>query len=287
MARYKDNEPLWLQEIKRCQDRIAASCKPGSYYMTGYHNEEIAYWLNIPQWILEIKEAGDSVNRCLDIGSAYGTLALFCKDVFGCEMYVTDHTDAFANSALLKKEDINFALSNFEIDEFPWDNDLKFDIIILTEVLEHFNTHSTNALKRIYSLLADNGRLFLSTPDSAAWGTTTKYYPNLDLIPKSLDDNHKHIDDHVWQYSKEELLRVLDMAGFYVERFDYSPGTVARHFNVCLRKDFASIPKQFAQGAVNTRFKVIKYMHDALHRTRARIRPKENGGAYVHRFKTP
>ena len=264
-----DRNPPWLQEIRRCQERITAANGPGSYYAT-YRDAEIAYWRHIPQWILEVKEGGDSVARCLDIGSAYGTLALFCRNVFGCDVYVTDFTDAFLNPGLLKESGIRFAVNNFELDELPWGGDTKFDIVILTEVLEHFNLHPVNTLKKIHSLLSDNGRLFLSTPDSSEWGVVTKYYPSLAALPTSKSDDLEPIDDHVWQYSEAELLFVLDEAGFYLERLAYSPGTDARHFNLCLRKSFASVPEQYIQTATDARFRVIDYLRSNLGDTASR-----------------
>lgn len=71
----------------------------------------------------------------------------------------------------------------------------------------------------------------LSTPDASQWGRVTKYYRSLDEIPYPKEEV-PIIDDHVWQYSRDELLSILDEAGFRVERFEYAPGVVGRHFNV-------------------------------------------------------
>ncbi|MGH1566708.1 MAG: methyltransferase domain-containing protein [Nitrosopumilus sp.] len=55
----------------------------------------------------------------------------------------------------------------------------KFDIVIFTEVLEHFNFHPVMILKKIHSLLKSPDKLYLSTPDSHEWGKITKYYKKI------------------------------------------------------------------------------------------------------------
>jgi len=43
-----------------------------------------------------------------------------------------------------------------------------------------------------------------------------------------------------WQYSKEELLHVIEEAGFKVDRLRYAPGMPNRHFNLQLSIDKSS-----------------------------------------------
>jgi hypothetical protein len=43
------------------------------------------------------------------------------------------------------------------------------------------------------------------------------------------------VDDHVYQYEKDELFGLVEEAGFAVERFAYAPGVLHRHFNLTLR----------------------------------------------------
>lgn len=273
----KHKEPYWLQEIHKCQERITMACSdsplgPDHYYLTAYRDFEISFWMHIPKWILEIKQDKRcNVGRCLDIGSAYGTLALFCKNVFDCDVYVTDFTDAFMRPALFEDVGINFAINNFEFDTFPWNDAMSFDVIILTEVLEHFNLHPFNTLRKIHSLLSEDGYLFLSTPDSAQWGVTTQYYPDLASIPMYGTGDQTPVDDHIWQYSKPELLYVLDEAGFYLERLEYSPGMMGRHFNLCARKRLDSIPQRHRQTAADARLEVLDYLYDSLDAATARL----------------
>ena len=220
----------WMREINECQNEVA-NLNPHPNYLDHYRSQEKFYWINIPNWIRE-DASKNKVHRSLDIGCAYGTLALYCKKLFECDVYALDYVDTYLSQALVKKYGFHFDVNNIELDSFPWD--VKFDVITFTEVLEHLNFNPVPTLKKIRNLLSENGRLYLSTPDAAQWGRVTKYYGSLGEMPcpqKGLQP----IDDHVYQYTKKELLTVLEEADLKVERFGYSPGVASRHFNLTLK----------------------------------------------------
>jgi SAM-dependent methyltransferase len=226
------NKPS-ISSVKKCQDEIS-SLDRNPYYMNSYRAEELYYWLRIPQWIYE-DFANHRVERCLDIGSAFGTLALYCHKLTGCSVYCVDVVDSYRSRSMFKKYNFHFKISNIELDPAPFD--VKFDVIILTEILEHFNFNPVPTLKKIGALLAEGGKLYLSTPDASEWGRVTKYYSAVGEMPYPRRDLPM-FDAHIYQYNKEELLSVLGAAGFKVDRFGYSPGYKAgRHFNLTLVKN--------------------------------------------------
>lgn len=231
-------------KFQECQDIITSSEGTNLYYQHAYRETELSYWVHIPKWIMDMKKDGHGVRRCLDIGCAYGTLAVYCRNLFDCDVYTTDMMSTYISQKMAKENGITFFEHNIEFDEFPWAEDTKFDIVIFTEILEHLNLYPVPTLRKIRSLLSDNGRLFLSTPDSASWGITTKYYSSLAEIPISKTENQKLVDDHVWQYSRDELLYVLEESGLSVEKMEYSPGVAGKHFNLCLRKNPEFVPEQ-------------------------------------------
>jgi SAM-dependent methyltransferase len=220
----------WQQVLLEVQAEIAR-LDPHPYYLQAYRAAERHYWERVAQWMFEDSRSQPRT-RCLDIGCAYGTLALFAKRLWKCEVYCTDFMDAYLSPALVSSHGFFYAVNNLETEKFPWV--LDFDVIIFTEVLEHFNFHPVPSLKRIRSLLADGGTLYLSTPDAAEWGRVTKYYRTLAEIPYP-KAGVPVVDDHVYQYSEEELRAVLDQSGFVIERFDYSLGSGLRHFNLTLK----------------------------------------------------
>jgi len=78
----------WMYEIIKCQEEIT-SLDPNPYYLKAYRAEEPLYWMYIAKWIYENRKKS-KVNSCLDVGCAYGTLALFCKRLHNCEVFCID-----------------------------------------------------------------------------------------------------------------------------------------------------------------------------------------------------
>jgi len=219
-----------MKEIVKCQEEIANS-NPHPHYLSEYRDSEISYWLHIPKWMYEDSKK-KTIKRCLDIGCAYGTLALYCKKIFKCEVYCVDFVETYINQELAKRH-FFFKVNNIELDSFPWEG--QYDVIIFTEVLEHLNLYPVPTLKKINDLLALNGVLYLSTPDASQWGRVTKYYANYKDMPAKMNELDV-VDDHIYHYNKHELLEIIDEAGFRIERSKYSPGLLNRHFNLALVK---------------------------------------------------
>jgi len=216
----------WMREIRACQ-QIIAECDPHPQYLTTYRRGEVYFWLPIPGWLHEDARTR-KIERALDIGCGYGTLALFAKRTLGCEVYCADCTDTYISKSLIAGHKLNFAVSNIEVEWPPWPG--PFDAILLTEVLEHFNFNPVPTLEKIRKLFAPGGRLYLSTPDAEAWGKVTRYVARWQDLPKAPDTPPgEFIDDHVYQYARDELLEVVTSAGFRVVRLDTSPGLPKRH----------------------------------------------------------
>jgi 2-polyprenyl-3-methyl-5-hydroxy-6-metoxy-1,4-benzoquinol methylase len=221
----------WMKRLLECQEEVAR-CGAIPYYLNQYRGQEISFWLNIPRWIYENRTI-THVERGLDIGCAYGTLALFCKRLFDCEIYCLDMMTSKQIESLTKKNGMSFTVNNIELDPFPWN--LKFDLITFTEVLEHLNFNPAPTLLKIRDHLTDNGRLYLSTPDAAQWGRIRGGHSSWKDIPNP-KKGLPLTGGHMYQYCKDELFHVVGEVGLDVEKFDYAPGFGARHLNVCLRR---------------------------------------------------
>ena len=225
LARYRGE--AWYTAIRSCQDEIASS-KPNPKYLAGYMQDELYYWLHISRWLYKRRsEPGQA--RCLDIGCAYGTLALFCERVLGAEVSCTDIRTDYISEVILDRHGFNFALSNIELDPLPWNT--TYDIILFTEVLEHLNFHPVATLRKIGGHLGPHGRLYLSTPDAREWGRAESRYQAYEEMPKPDASRHLH-DGHIYIYDEQELLEIADHAGLDVQRLDYAPGIAGRHINL-------------------------------------------------------
>ena len=215
--------------FRECQVEIIKS-RLAPYYNEGYQYAEIYHLVNVIEWLYNLDWQPSSI---LDIGAAYGTLSLFCRKKFVCPVFVTDFMDRPSLSffkALGKLED--FKVNNIETEELPWKH--KFDIILLTEVLEHFNFHPAETLVKINKALSDQGILILTTPDADSWGRA-KRYKSLEEMPP-YKEGIDLLDQHNCQYTKRELLHLLKASKFNVLTLEYSPGATARQFNILATK---------------------------------------------------
>jgi len=222
----------WVRLIRQCQD-IVASLDPHPYYPKAYREAEMGYWSKVAQWLWQDIRAG-SPKRCLDVGCAYGTLALFCKVFTDAEVYCIDVTDAYLSTRLAEEFGLHFAICNIEIDPVPFETG--FDVIIFTEVLEHLNCHPLPTLLKLRGLLIDDGLIYLSTPDARQWGRSA-YYDSYEHMPQPLGDGSVDFqDDHIYLFDEEEIRTLMARAGLEILRFDYAPGAGARHFNLTLTR---------------------------------------------------
>lgn len=209
------------------QKEVAGLCDH-PYYLSAYQKDEYRYWNLVARWLWELPVQG--VRNALDIGCAYGTLALFMKKRFTCDVYCTDFLDCYLGNRLTEKYNLRFQVSNIELDPFPFTVSA-FDIIIFTEVLEHLNFHPQPTLTRIRDLLSEKGLLFFSTPDACVYGRGAMY-EYFDAIPYPRA-GMPVLDDHIYVYHEEELRELFARTGLKIVRLEKNE---YGHFNAILTK---------------------------------------------------
>lgn len=217
--------------IVECQEEILA-VNPDSYYKN-YSKNELLRWGSIPQWIYE-----DRLNlpvRCLDIGPGYGSLTVFCANISRGSFYCIDFRSCYFHPALIKKYNVHFIPGNFEF-IYPIVEG-NFDIVILAEVLEHFNYFPLPTITRIRELLSENGRLYLCTPSSEMVGTRGDYdsWEAMPLPPVCYEE-HKYLDKHIHHYSRKELRKLFFEAELIVDRFEAPVRREEGSYRFSLRK---------------------------------------------------
>lgn len=101
--------------------------------------------------------------------------------------------------------------------------DRQFDLIIMTEVFEHFALNPIDSLASIKKMLRDDGRFLLTTPNSIHLPTFRDWK---DLPTRNEVSEERYLQlleiGHVYQYSYEELIEIIDKAGFAVEKYQTS-----------------------------------------------------------------
>lgn len=226
-----------MRSLSQIQENLCNHYGPKHYYTTDYHKHELGYIGNIPRWIRDSQNLAWGKAKILDIGPGYGLLAAFSAEVTGSWTVTMDRVPFLTREVCLENR-IQRLVGDIERDKCP-SYSPGWDMVIMTEVLEHFNFNPIQTLKGIRAEMAPTGALFLSTPDSASWGRL-KDYVSLSHIP-TFDkaymgyDNPKWLDKHIWQYSEDELRGVLSASGFKIELWEKSVSAGGGHFNVMAR----------------------------------------------------
>lgn len=106
----------------------------------------------------------------------------------------------------------------------------KYDLIVMTEVIEHFTTNPQNVIKKMCSWLNKKGVICISTPDYSP----LHIYEHLDEMPEYNDDSEMfYYVGHTYQYRKEELDKIFQMEGLEVLLYEKS---MFGHHNYILQK---------------------------------------------------
>jgi 2-polyprenyl-3-methyl-5-hydroxy-6-metoxy-1,4-benzoquinol methylase len=154
--------------------------------------------------------------KSLDIGCAYGILALMMKER-GDEVTASDMTTTFTNLDMLFDNKIKFMKLNIEKDDVKG----KYDLITMTETIEHLNSNPLKPIERLYKALNKGGRLFVSTVMKERHGETTSMnvgqkglWNDLKSWKEIPDYKGKWKDEHTYHYTQFDLVTLLSDAGF-------------------------------------------------------------------------
>ena len=157
--------------------------------------------------------------KTLDIGCAYGILALMLKKR-GDEVLASDMTAKYTNRKMFKDNNIDFIVNNIEKENL----NAKFDLIVMTETIEHFNSNPLPAIKRVYEMLNPGGHFFCSTVMKERHGETTSMnvgkkglWNDLKSWKDIPEYKGKWKDEHSYHYTQFDLVTLLSDAGFEVK----------------------------------------------------------------------
>jgi SAM-dependent methyltransferase len=105
-------------------------------------------------------------------------------------------------------------LFNVEEDEFPFPDD-SFDVVLFCEMIEHMLMDPLATLRQIHRVLKPNGVLVLTTPNVARLENVLRMLHGANIYdPYS---GFGPYGRHNREYTRHELHRLLDFAGFEVE----------------------------------------------------------------------
>jgi methionine biosynthesis protein MetW len=167
----------------------------------------------IPGFLKKYSAYGSILNqipektRILDLGCGNGNVSKIYLEkgrVFGIDISGNALQQAVKNGLKVKRHDLN---------SFPYPFDKQtFDIIILTDVLEHL-IDPLNVLKDAKRLLSQSGRVIVTVPNFARLGNRIRM-----LLGDPIDLLHfsKYGDEveHLHWFSKPKLEYLIGKAGF-------------------------------------------------------------------------
>lgn len=150
----------------------------------------------------------------LDFGCSDGVLGSELKRQKNCTVYGVEIDDGdFKKAKKVLDGVFNF---NIEKDDVPKDlKAIKFDAIVLADVIEHF-VHPAEALATLRTLLNEDGRIIFSIPNMAHISVRLK------LLEGSFDYTETGLLDktHLHFYDYDEVKRVFTEAGMQIEHND-------------------------------------------------------------------
>lgn len=143
--------------------------------------------------------------KILDIGCGAGTLCFYIASK-GNSVTGIDISKKAINACEMSAKNLSLASkTSFKVLTFPQEMPKgKFDVVILTEVLEHLEEDKL-ALRKIYNLLSKNGIAIISTPSK-----------NAPLYKLGLLKKFDERVGHLRRYTMEELIKMCSSVGFEV-----------------------------------------------------------------------
>jgi len=150
----------------------------------------------------------------LDLGSFLGhmswAISLKAKEVVGVEI-VSERFEAATR--LFKRDNLSFV--NEDIIDYLAHTDRVFDVIIISHVLEHL----CNPLEFLRSISKSFKRVYIEVPDFDA---TPLNLMRLDAGSKLIYTDA----DHVFEFDRRELRKLIGMAGLDIEKESFSFGVI-------------------------------------------------------------
>ena len=167
-----------------------------------------------------------STKRVLEIGAFFGLVALTLKK-FGLDVVAADipeymempeQVERFGRSGVARA---SVRLQDYVM---PFEDE-RFDVIIMTEVLEHLNFNPVPLIKEINRIGAKNSLFYLSLPNLAYYMNRLRFLFGKSMLqsvgsyfsqvtPGSLEI----VNGHWREYTKAEIVEMLTRLGYTFER---------------------------------------------------------------------
>lgn len=157
--------------------------------------------------------------KLLDIGG--GQVAILARELLGFQTTVADVCDTYA--AYLRRLRIAFSVFNLCRDAAPWTDE--FDVVVMSEVIEHLPIPGHIVLEKVRQSLRCRGYLLLTTPNLHRIRNVVLLAVGREVLGRFFYPAPQSSCGHVVEYSQAHLAWQLKEAGFAIIRLD------RRHFH--------------------------------------------------------
>jgi len=191
----------------------------------GYYLFHLGRYKLLIDLILKYYQAN---SKLLEIGSLFCHLNI-AASVIGYESYGIDlekYTELESNAERAVKYGIKLKNCDLAHEKIPFEDNY-FNIVVFSEVIEHFNFHPQAAINEIYRILKPGGKMIITTPNQNRLMNIIKL-----IIGRSINYDIAEeytIATHYREYNYAELLHLCGKAGF---------GTVQKKYFTYHNNDF-------------------------------------------------
>ena len=175
-------------------------------------------WYHVYEWIYDDNKGKNELTM-LEIGPGIGLLSYAVKNLINPVIDWINLSEEVAADIV----NDNFMM-NIELDDIPQIH--QYDIIVMTEVIEHFSYNPVPTLQKIGKHLKPDGRFYISCPHGSLCP-----YPSWKDMPAPGTVLPFTYHDHVYEYSPEELREICTAAGFEIVREAFA---MKGRTNICI-----------------------------------------------------
>jgi len=246
---------------------------------TGAHNDEVAYVKMLKdtyiRTVMDIDCICDSMNKdekILEIGSLYGVVSKSLKRI-GYQIFALELPEFYQSTTLQSHYDnahIPFTGVNLRLSKLPYESNY-FDVVVLCEVIEHFNFNPLPTLKEINRVLKPGGFLYIGTPNLVSIQNRISmlkgrsYRNPIDYYFQQLDKRYNIIVSMHWrEYTLKEMAEMVTNMGFEIIRhyFFAEKNTSKTRLSTRIKKKIAYSIPSFRPFQVVIAKKNLEYNRD-------------------------
>ncbi|MCE4602649.1 MAG: class I SAM-dependent methyltransferase [Desulfurococcales archaeon] len=206
-----------VEEIKTKLDRIAEDIasrlnEPLKSEVMGYykrHRCRLVYQLH------KILQIGKDVGNILEIGPYPGAVSIYlAREGYNVDVVEYPRPEMRHLEKIYRELGINRVIYR-DLSKENIGSEEKYDIILMFEVIEHIPAHPYSTFKKLYEVLKDQGRLYMSTPNLLNSFNRIALLKGVEPFPLykfSLETTKGHFRE----YSLQELKVAMEEAGFKI-----------------------------------------------------------------------